>query len=181
MKKLRKLMGLLICLCALLLFLPGKAEAASSGTCGDNLTWTLDAGTLTISGTGDMWDDASANQSFMYNYRRVVSSIVIEEGVTSIGDYAFYDCIYVSEVTIPDTVTRIGKGSFSYGRLLQVTLGSSLQEIGVNAFRDNYYLTRIIIPDTVTSIGDGAFANNYALKDLTVGAGMRQIGASAFY
>lgn len=85
-----------------------SAEIVHSGTCGkdgDNLTWTLDdEGTLTISGTGEMSD-------YMYQvgpWGSGVKKAVIQEGVTSIGNYAFWGCIGLTEVVIPDSVTSIG-------------------------------------------------------------------------
>ena len=63
------------------------ANAAESGTCGENLTWVLDNGTLTISGIGEMMDYSLSKSPFSYNYD--IKNIVIEDGVTSIGDDAF--------------------------------------------------------------------------------------------
>ena len=116
--------------------------------CGDNLTWTLDEnGTLTISGTGDMYNyDYDYYQSFPYNIntpwdRSSIRSIVIENGVTSIGDYAF--SMYgssesentISSVIIPNTVTRIGSYSFEdCYNISSVTIPSSIMSIGREAF-----------------------------------------------
>ena len=73
--------------------MPVTANAVASGTCGDSLTWTLDdAGTLTISGTGAMEDYASASVSPWYNIKDFIKQIVIENGITSIGDRAFCYC-----------------------------------------------------------------------------------------
>ena len=79
----------------------------------DNLTWTLTAdGTLTISGTGAMKDyDYDSNPSPVYN-NSDVKKIVIEDGVTSIGNSAFDSCRNLTSVTIPDSVTSIGNDAF---------------------------------------------------------------------
>ena len=113
-----------------------SAEDAGAGTWNeDNLTWTLDAeGTMTISGTGAMkgysTDDSPATQK-----EDSVKKIVIEDGVTSIGEHAFWHCSNLTSITIPDGVTSIGRSAF-------------------NACSS---LTSITIPDSVTSIGELAF------------------------
>ena len=89
-----------------------SAETVNSGTCGDNLTWTLDdAGTLTISGTGAMYD-YSQNDEAPWGSSFAIKAVVIEEGVTSIGDYAIFYCENVKSVIIPEGVTLIGEGAF---------------------------------------------------------------------
>ena len=116
MKKMRILGSLFLCallLVAAVFALPTQAEAATSGTCGRNLTWALDdEGTLIISGTGAMNDylyEDSAPAPW-YSSRADIKKVIIGEGVTSIGRMAFYNCVNMASVTIPNTVT-----SFSYG------------------------------------------------------------------
>ena len=87
---------------------------AESGTCGENLTWNYEDGVLTISGSGDMTDYAFDNRSPWDGKRLYISSVVIENGVTSIGDYAFYGCHSLTSVIIPEGVTRIGEHGFYY-------------------------------------------------------------------
>lgn len=107
---------------------------AASGTCGKNLTWTLKDGVLTISGKGDMtdWKDGSPSWD---SYSSDIKSVVIEDGVTSIGDYAFY---YYSDMT-------------------SVSIGNSVTRIGEYAFLGCAGLTSIEIPNRVTTIGNSAF------------------------
>ena len=73
-----------------------------SGTCGENLTWTFNeaTGTLTISGTGDMRNYKPTTAMPWAEYLSEITSVVIEEGITSIGDYAFYDCNYINKIKI---------------------------------------------------------------------------------
>jgi hypothetical protein len=81
--------------CCLVGVLAGTALAAdpvTSGTCGENVTWTLENGTLTISGTGDMTEYSGINGIPWYGNRNNITSVVIEEGVTYIGQMAFYNC-----------------------------------------------------------------------------------------
>ena len=105
-------------LCMAICNLTFAAEVTKSGVCGENLTWTLDAnGVLTISGTGDMTNYPKATEpdfdtGIMGKDRMPVSKIVIEEGVTSIGDNAFARTIFMKEAVIPNSVTTIGKAAF---------------------------------------------------------------------
>ena len=114
-----------------------KGTAIASGTCGDNLTWELTADSvLTISGTGTMtnYSSSSSSRAPWYDYRSSIKSVVIEEGVTSIGNYAFNACSGLTSVTIPNSVTSIGSSAF-YGCTnlktvynnsnLNITLGST--------------------------------------------------------
>ena len=115
----------------------------------DDLTWTLDDdGTLTISGNGEMSDDEWDMPSRWWkNIENVIiKDVVIENGVTSIGDSAFKDCTDLTSVTIPDSVTSIGCDAFS----------------GCES------LTSVTIPDSVASIGDGAFEGCTGLTSITV-------------
>ncbi|MBQ6862775.1 MAG: leucine-rich repeat domain-containing protein, partial [Clostridia bacterium] len=90
------------------------AEIVDSGTCGTNVTYTLDSdGLLTIAGTGEMenydfWD----NYSPWYSNCSAIKTVSIENGVTSIGWSAFYNCDSLTSVTIPDSVTSIGGSAF---------------------------------------------------------------------
>ena len=91
---------------------PVLLSMTASGTCGDNLTWTLtDDGTLTISGTGSM-TGYSYDEAPWYSKRSSIQSLIIESGVTSIGRNAFFDCTRLTSVTIPEGVTSIGTYAF---------------------------------------------------------------------
>ncbi|MBQ4603826.1 MAG: leucine-rich repeat domain-containing protein, partial [Clostridia bacterium] len=140
-----------------------KAEAAeTSGTCGENLTWTFDqsTGTLTISGTGEMydWSDSGNMAPWRVGAIRTIRNIVISEGVTSIGKYAFYSMMWLSSVTLPSTVKRIAKLSFARcDSLKEIILPDSVESIGEMAFYYCSSLEAITIPDSV-DIGDSAFS-----------------------
>ena len=185
MKKLRRLTGLLLCLCLLFVFLPGRADAASSGTCGSNLTWTLDGDTLTISGTGAMNDyyeyddgDYYFDQSPWDGYSSL-RHVIIESGVTGIGKGAFARC-KLTDISIPASVTSIGVGAF-YGcsSLTGVTIPAGITMIGTDTFEGCSALTAIEIPSSVTSIGSSAFYNS-GLTSVTIPAGVKTIYSSAF-
>ena len=149
----------------------------------DGLTWTLDAdGTLTISGTGTMKDyNSSDNPSPVCNNSKV-KKIVIEDGVTSIGDHAFRSCNNLTSITIPDSVTSIGDAAFrSCSSLTSITLPDSVTSIGDYAFGFCVGLSSITLPDSVTSIGDSAFYHCGSLTGITIPDSVTSIGNEAFY
>ena len=155
------------------------ADVVASGTCGaegngSNLTWTLDSeGVLTISGSGDMYNYGSSDFSAPWDGSRSrVKSVVIADGVTSIGEYAFFYCESLTSVTIPDSVTSIGKYAFfCCTSLTSVTIPDSVTSIGRFAFSNCTSLTSVTIPDSVTSIGLYAFASCTSLTGIWVAEG----------
>ena len=158
-----------------------SAESVASGTCGENLTWSLDnEGTLTISGTGEMNNYVHSYDSDIgKGYSKSIKRVVIEEGVTSIGDNAFTtNCRGITDVTIPDSVTSIGESAFEGCALTSINLPEGVTSIGPGAFMD-CKLTSINLPDSVTSIGGNAFTN-CALKSVTIPRNVSSIGKKAF-
>ena len=180
-----------------------KAKAATTGTCGENLTWTLDdEGTLTISGTGDM-----DNYSFDGGpwHTTSIKQVILEPGMTSIGDGAFYNHNKVTSIIIPDTVTTIGERAFAYcSSLYSITIPAGVESIGGAAFAyclalrsitfeensqltsisehmfEDCALTSIEIPDHVESIGDNAFWDCYDLSSVSVPSSLKSVGVGAF-
>ncbi len=155
---------------------------AASGTCGEKLTWNLSNGTLTISGFGTMTDysDNSSSRAPWYSSRSSIKSIVIEDGVTSIGDYAFWYCNLTS-VTIPNSVTSIGSSAFFYcNDLISVTIPNSVTNIGESAFYNCSGLTSVTIGNSVTSIGNYAFDGCSGLTSVTIPNSVTSIGEYAF-
>ena len=135
-----------------------------TGKCGDNVTYSLDTstGVLTISGTGDMYN--SLIESFRY-----IKSVIIENGVTSIGDYVFEGCKSLTNVTIGNSVTSIGKRAFlGCASLISITIPNSVTSIENEAFEGCTSLTNITIPDSVTSIGRYAFDCCTSLTNITI-------------
>ena len=108
---------------------------------GDNLTWTLyDNGTLTISGTGAMKEYYGSDDSPAY-YNSKIKKVVIENGITSIGAYAFSSCSNLTDITIPDSVTSIGEYAFQNCRkLASIEIPSSVTSIGGSAFSGTLWL-----------------------------------------
>jgi|GEM_PF-954489 len=142
------------------------------GMCGDNLHWVLKTdGTMYIFGTGEMYNYAGKGNPDWHMFVTSIKKVIIEEGATTIGDYAFQDkATTLTQVTIPDSVTSIGDYAFSYcGVLESVNFGenSQLRTIGVNAFAGCSALTDFEIPDSVETIGQCAFQGCSALTGIT--------------
>ena len=128
-----------------------SSALSPSGSCGDNAFWSFDSltGLLTISGSGAMADYDDGDSIF---YNQIgIKTVVINSGVTSIGDYAFEDC----------------------SSLKSITIGNSVTSIGYYAFYGCSGLTSITIPDSVNYIDDGAFSGCSSLTSITVAEGNR--------
>ncbi|MDR0951731.1 MAG: leucine-rich repeat protein [Oscillospiraceae bacterium] len=184
----KRILPFALALCLCLALLPGTASAASSGQCGGNVYWTLDdSGTLTISGTGPMWNWVmiNNNQAYMapwYSLIDRINTVNIANGVTTIGEYAFFYCTSLTSVTIPDGVTTIGDNAFVYcTSLTSVTIPDSVTTIGENAFISCDSLTSVTIPNSVTTIGEGAFSLCDSLTSVTIPNSVTTIGINAFW
>ena len=151
-----------------------------SGACGENLTWTLENGTLTISGTGEM-TNYDWNGTPWYSYRESITSVFIADGVTSIGSFAFYNCSSMTSVTIPNSVTSIGERAFYWCiSLTSVIIPNSVTRIGDAAFSNCNNLTSITIPDGVTDLRRDTFRKCNKLTSVTIGNSVTSIGGWAF-
>lgn len=195
LKDKKRLVSLLLCLVLLLTLLPQAPVEASAGdilyqgTCGDDLRWTVGYdGTLTISGTGPMADyslmEDGGFPTTPFSYcSHVITHVVIESGVTTIGAYAFYECRNMTDVTIPESVTIIGKYAFEGCiNLKRVSIPKSrVTTIGEGAFCGCISLLSIRIPDGVTTIESYAFKDCTGLADVTFPASVTSIGKGAFY
>ena len=126
-----------------------EARAVQSGTCGDNLTWVLDdEGTLTISGTGEMWDYEWGDAPW-YSSRASIKTIQIDDGVTAIGDCAFPYCSILTSVTIPNGVSSVGESAFDgCASLTSITIPQSVVNIGLYAFSDCRELAKIHVDNS---------------------------------
>ena len=162
------------------------ARADDSGECGasgNNVTWSFNSSskTLTISGTGAMANYSPFVKPWINNIESI-ETVVIEDGVTSIGNYAFAYCSNLTSVTIPSSVTSIGKYVFFIcTRLTSVTIPSSVTSIGGGAFDNCSSLTSITIPSSVTSIEKSTFANCESLTSINIPANVTTIGEDAFF
>ncbi len=147
-----------------------EAEAASySGTCGDNLIWSFDESTseLVISGTGKMTNWPNYSDVPWYSFKSAIKSVIIGDGVTSIGKYAFHYHENLENVTISDSVTSIGDGAFSdCDNLVMIMIPSGVIYINQYAFASCGNLKIIIISNSITDIGYAAFDGCYDITDV---------------
>ncbi len=188
--KMKKIVSLLLSALLIITIIPLSSITASaaiySGTCGENLTWEYDdeTGTLTISGNGAMTDYCVADvydRAPWNNYSSLIKKVVISEGITTIGAYAFEHCSNLTEAILPTTITNICEFAFEgCGKLKDITLPNNLISIGSHAFNDCTGLSEIIIPDNVELIGDRAFKYCTGLKNVTIGNGVKSINIQTF-
>ena len=179
----KKLLSFLICTALILSIIPTAVFAAgeTSGQCGDNLTWSYNTATatLTISGTGDMFDFYIGAP--WTSYRSSIRYIVISDRITRIGLSAFSECTDLTNVTIPNSVASIGESAFyDCSGLTSITVPDSVTSIGDYAFSNCTGLTSITIPDSVRSIGDGAFYGCTGLTSIFISDSVTSIGRIAF-
>ena len=180
----KRILSIMLTLCMVLTFVPtvAFAKTISSGSCGTNLTWSLYGnGTLTISGTGAMGDWSSNIDVPWYNNCSSIETIVIENGVTSIGDLAFINCTSLESIEIPGSVISINMSAFkSCTSLKSVTIPASVTSIGNDVFNSCTSLTSIVIPNSVTSIGPYTFKDCTSLESVTIPDSVTLIGEEAF-
>ena len=133
----------------------------------DALSWTFEEGVLTISGEGPMANYGEVNKPWK-DIREQVTTLVIEPGITSIGENAFHNMVNLSSVTIPDGVETIGTSAFSYcEKLTAVTLPRSLRGLDTYVFYATG-LTEIHFPENLSHFGSGALGNCERLSAITV-------------
>lgn len=177
-KRLMAVLSIFLCLLMLMSniaiggegFLP-KASAAElvSGSCGDNVTYSFNSnnGILTISGNGPMEDYNYSLSPFYDNSS--IKAIIIENGITSVGRYAFPRCDEIMSVTIPESVETIGEGAFCQCLgFTEFNIPTSVESIGKEAFSGCANLKKIFIPRMVLNIGEGAFSDCAGLNEIRV-------------
>ncbi len=171
-----------------------ESSGPITGTCGDNVAWEImetASGSgrykLKISGTGPV--DCGLNgmaDAFREDllpwavYRSALVSVEIEEGITALSDYLFYDFGQITEVSVPETLTSIGERTFEYcRRLAWINLPGVMTKIGKSAFACCRSLEAVRIPNGLTEIKGGAF-RECGLRSLTLPEGIRKLGSASF-
>lgn len=163
----------------------GEEENPDANKCGDHITWTLsEDGVLTLTGNGNMYDYSKNDLKYApwYEDRKRVVSVQISDGITSIGNYAFYECALTAVDNLPNSITRIGENAFNKCTNLKSVknLPDSIMEIGSYAFSE-CKLTTIKLPNNLENISEGMLSENRYLKQIEFPAKIRTIGDSAFY
>ncbi|MBO7203206.1 MAG: leucine-rich repeat domain-containing protein, partial [Paludibacteraceae bacterium] len=184
----KKLFTLIVAICATTLAWAVEAEDYY-GFCGSyvhdmyydmEFYFESSTGTLTISGTGYMEDyEEDSYTAPWYDFRSSIKKVVIENGVTSIGDYAFYDCTGLTSITIPNSVTSIGSYAFSgCTGLTSIEIPNSVTSIDYSAF---YGCNNIETADINSQVAFNAIDFNDKLTSITIGNSVKSIGEWDFY
>lgn len=156
-------------------------QSDSTGTCGESLTWTLAGGTLTISGSGAMTDYGESNTAPWYSVREQVTAVMVDRGVTGIGAYAFYGCVNLIDITLPEGLTAIGEYAFKgCSALGRVEILSGMTTLGYDAFRESG-ITEVVLPEGLKTIGNDAFYNCANLRSVSLPSTLQNLGSYAFY
>lgn len=149
-------------------------RSVQSGTWG-SLRWSLDdaTGTLTISGSGAMPAQTGSDTPGYANLASQVTKIVVQEGVTALGDAVFYQMYRVQQVELPSTLTSIGAGAFAYCYSLEsVNIPARVSSVGAYAFQETS-LASVSLPAALTSLDSLAFFRCSSLQSLSVDGGNR--------
>lgn len=179
----------IIILSSLILLSTQNAFAFVVDFCGDNLKWSCINDTLMISGNGDMYNydsyskeyNGMTNEAPWSEIRSKIKYIVIEEGVVSIGDYAFFGCSSLEYIEIPNTVRRIGKNAFyKCKNLVNIIIPNSVVTICEYAFAQCEKLENIVLSNKLRSIDDNMFFFCSNLKSIQIPNSVKNIGKFAF-
>ena len=149
----KKIVSLIICLSIIFTYTSSiKAEG--------NIDWDFENGILTVFGIGAIKDCNNSKDSVFYEKKEEIKEIVIQKGITEIGNWVFADCINLEKITIPNTITRIGDRAFyNCVKIEYIKIPSSVKEIGNGAFNGCISVKRVDLSDGLSVIGDSAFMN----------------------
>ena len=183
------------------------SAAVVNGTCGDNITWSLNTkdSTLTISGSGAMWSWENNVNNLMpwYDYRAYIAYVQMDDEISSIGNYAFWycqnlknidtpiklesigshafdHCTKLKAINIPDETKSIYNSAFTYSGLVNVSLPNSVTLISSDAFYHCSAMKSINIPNTITIISDGTFCGCSSLTSIDIPDKVKEIQMNAF-
>ena len=160
----------------------GAADTVEKSGTENDLKWTLTkAGILTISGNGAI-PDYNPNENIMPSWNtETFNTVIIEDGVTSIGDYAFYQKASLLSAQLPDSITKIGNSAFRETDLIGITIPKGVTSIGDDAFHKCSNLTSATFNEGLTTIGQRAFQGCTKLTYADFPTTITSVGAGAFF
>lgn len=180
-------------------YTPGSEVIIVSGVVGEDITWTLsNTGVLTISGSGDV-----SGRPGWWSYRGLVKSVIVEEGVTSVGAIAFgwmenlkevslpntiasieystfLSCTALTKLDIPDSVVSIGEAAFASTGLTSIDIPDNVAALEYSAFRSCYDLVEVDLPENLVTIGESVFSNCVSIEEIELPVSLEEIGGNAF-
>ena len=166
-------------------------SSVESGTCGENVNWRLTGdGTLTISGTGAMYDytstwkdgEGETVDTPWFGLREQIRRVVVGEGVTTIGAYAFTYLYSLTSVSLPAGLQKLGRNVFrGCEKLTSVTIPDGVRHVGSDLFAECHSLKTVSLPDSLQSLGGAIFVRCTSLTNVTLPRGLDQVIWHMFY
>ena len=160
-----------------------KSIGDSAFSCDNSLNsvYITDIGAWCNISFGDIDSNPLRNARNLYLKGKIVTSLILPNGITKIANYAFYNCGSITSIMISNSVTSIGEDAFSgCSSLTSIMIPNSVTNIGDSAFYGCSSLTSVTIPDSVTSIGEYAFRGCNSLTSITIPDSVTSIGDGAF-
>ena len=157
-----------------------------SGSAGENATWTLtgsgDDLTMTISGNGAMTDFQMYRAPWYESYRTKIKAIIVEEGITTIGNASFCDCSNATQLSLPDSLKEVGTYAFyRCAKLDPIVIPNGVTTLKSGAFNGCKSLKTVAIPESMTGTGDHSFTSCTSLKSVTIPDTVTKIDYASFW
>lgn len=176
-----RLSALVLVVLLLLCQIPAVAAAEAEGNCGDGVSWSLDGGVLTISGKGAIKDYTELSPAPWNAYADTIRAVIVQDGVTNVGRFAFFMMQEIMSVTLASTVKTIGDWAFTgCEKLVLLDLGTGVEEIGESAFEYCISLSSIRLPDSLRILCFRAFYRCEKLVSVTVPQHVSKMEPSVF-
>ena len=185
--KTKKILVLLLCLTTIITVTNAQNPSGECGDEGAELSWefNIETGLLTIKGTGKMLDSWGGDSKIpWYKYKSDITAVSLPNGLSSIGDYAFYNCKNLDSIAFPASVKSIGYRAFRESGLTSVTIPATVTFVDLEAFHSCHKLKSVDIQSTMSEnsnkIAGETFYFCTALESLTIAEGIERIAHQAF-